>query len=349
MCKVELMGLTHAKVGSFLAGHGIVQSYRTDQLFKWIYHHKVLEFDEMGNLPGDMRSKLKKHASLSLPDEIDVHREGSAVRFVFSDGALDKRAVYEGVLITDTREDGKERTTACISSQAGCNLGCSFCATGQIGLIRNLTASEIIGQLFYMADYAKNTSPITNVVFMGMGEPLQNYENVLEAIEIINSDLAFGIGARRITVSTAGLVPEIRKLADSGFKVRLAISLNAPNDNLRQKLMPIAKRYTINEILDAAEYFYHATGRWVTLEYVMLSGVNDSIENAIELSEKISGKDVKVNLIPFNPVDGLGYSRSDTAVIQRFQAQLLANGITATIRNSQGSNIDAACGQLAGK
>lgn len=347
--KIELMGLGRANIVKFLRYHGIKQDYRADQILRWIYNHRVLEFEKMNNLPGRVRDVLIEHASLTLPPEVEVFKDYSTVKFVFSDANEENPAIFEAVLIKDQREDGKDRNTACISSQAGCNLQCTFCATGKMGLKRNLHQSEIIGQLFYIAEYVGIDKPITNVVFMGMGEPLQNLDNIISSIEIIKSNPGFGIGARKIVVSTAGIVPEIYKLAETGHKVRLAISLNASNDNLRQKLMPIANKYSIAETLEAAQAFYEATGRWVTLEYIMLADINDSMENAKELAEKISNFDVKVNLIPYNPVDGFEYSRSHPGTIQKFQAQLLANGITATIRNSQGSKIDAACGQLAGK
>ncbi|MFP4460283.1 MAG: 23S rRNA (adenine(2503)-C(2))-methyltransferase RlmN [Candidatus Zixiibacteriota bacterium] len=347
--KTEIMGLKRSKIIDFFNKNRIEQDYRADQILRWIYNHRVMDFEEMSNLPGRVRDVLKKNAKLTLPPEVEVFRDGGTIRFVFQDGNDDAPAVFEAVLITDERTDSQIRKTVCISSQAGCNLGCSFCATGRMGFKRNLTASEIIGQLYYIASYETEGQPITNVVFMGMGEPLQNLENVIDSIEIIKSDPGFGIGARKITVSSAGLVPEILKLAESGHKVRLAISLNASNDKLRKELMPIAERYSIDEILEAVETFYEATGRWVTLEYVMMEGINDSVENAKELAEKIGEHNVKVNLIPYNPVEGLDYRRPELGIIQQFQARLLANGVTATIRNSQGSNIDAACGQLAGR
>ena len=342
--KRDIFGLPDSDLIEFLKSIGEKQSYRAKQIVEWIYKNFVTDFSEMSNLPGRIRDKLEQYSFIGVPDNVEVMKgEGnSAVRFLFtaSDGAI-----YESVLIPEAGEEG--RNTACVSSQAGCKLGCKFCATGKLGFTRDLSRSEIIGQVWYMAQFTGQTLPITNVVFMGMGEPLLNLDNVISVIRILKSDLAYGIGSRRITVSTAGIVPGMKKLIAQDERVRLAVSLNAPTDFLRSKLMPIAKEYTIGEILQASQDFYEFSGRWVTMEYVMLASVNDSEKHAEQLAKTLRKWDVKVNLIPYNECESLNFKRPSPDKIQRFLAILLASGVTATVRNSQGADINAACGQLA--
>ncbi len=248
-----------------------------------------------------------------------------------------------------------ERGTLCISSQVGCALDCAFCATGAQGFNRNLSAAEIIGQVWH----ANQTLPrrdndeagfaVTNVVFMGMGEPLANYRNVVPAIELLISDLAYGISHRRVTVSTSGLVPTMDRLGDE-CNVSLAVSLHAPNDELRDELVPINKMHPLASLLEACwRYAAKRANRFITFEYIMLRGINDSLEHADQLYELLAGKPAKVNLIPFNPFEGNEFARSSADAILRFQNRLRQRGLVATTRKTRGEDIDAACGQLAGK
>ena len=246
-----------------------------------------------------------------------------------------------------------ERGTLCISSQVGCALDCAFCATGAQGFNRNLTASEIIGQVWHANQALPRRSngefAVTNVVFMGMGEPLANYRQIVPAIELLLSDLAFGLSRRRVTVSTSGIVPHIDKLGDD-CNVALAVSLHAPNDPLRDRLVPINKLHPIDTLLDACwRYAAKHANRFITFEYVMLRDVNDSLAHADELAELLEGNPAKINLIPFNPFDGNEFRRSAAATIRQFQDRLRQRGLVATTRKTRGDDIDAACGQLAGK
>jgi 23S rRNA (adenine2503-C2)-methyltransferase len=267
------------------------------------------------------------------------------VKWLFSSGS---GQAVESVFIPEPA-----RGTLCISSQVGCALDCSFCATGAQGFNRNLTVAEIVGQVWH----ANQTLPrrsngefaVTNVVFMGMGEPLANYRNLLPAIELLLSDLAYGLSRRRVTVSTSGIVPHIERLGDER-NVALAVSLHAPNDALRDTLVPINRIHPIAELLDACwRYAAKRANRFITFEYVMLRNVNDSLQQADDLAQLLAGRPAKVNLIPFNPFPGNAYERSSAEAIRQFQARLRHHGLVTTTRRTRGGDIDAACGQLAGK
>jgi len=237
-----------------------------------------------------------------------------------------------------------------VSSQVGCKFGCKFCATGKLGFSRNLSSTEIIGQIYEVKKYIEQGgNNLTNIVFMGMGEPLDNLDAVVDSIKVLTADVGFGIGHRKILVSTVGIPEKIEKLMTSGVKPKLAISLNAPNNRLRSKIMPISKKYPIESLFPLVQKYYKYSKRWVTFEYVMFAGVNDSLKFADELVRSIKDLPVKVNLIPFNEVDGIDFKRPDDRIVLRFQSYLLANSIVATIRQSKGRDISGACGQLAGK
>jgi len=285
---------------------------------------------------------------IELPEVLSQHgSKDGTIKWLFESGF---GQAVEAVFIPEP-----DRGTLCISSQVGCALDCAFCATGAQGFNRNLTAAEIIGQVWHAnqtlprrenddADFA-----VTNVVFMGMGEPLANYRSVVPAIELLISDLAYGISRRRVTVSTSGLVPNIDRLGDE-CNVSLAVSLHAPNNALRNELVPINKMHPIEELLDACwRYAEKRTNRFITFEYVMLRGVNDSVGHADELHALLDGKPAKVNLIPFNPFEGNEFARSAADTITHFQNRLRMKGLVATTRKTRGEDIDAACGQLAGK
>ena len=331
----------------FFSGLG-EKPFHARQLLCWVYQRGVTDFDAMTDLSKSLRQKLNEHAYVGLPEVLSQHDSSDGtVKWLFESGF---GQAVEAVFIPET-----DRGTLCISSQVGCALDCAFCATGAQGFNRNLSAAEIVGQVWHAnsvlprrandaADYA-----VTNVVFMGMGEPLANYRSVVPAIEILISDLAYGLSKRRVTVSTSGLVPNIDRLGDE-CNVSLAVSLHAPNDDLRDRIVPINKMHPIESLLEACwRYAGKRQNRYITFEYVMLDGVNDSLEHADQLYELLEGRPAKVNLIPFNPFSGNEFSRSPGQKIAAFQNRLRDRGIVTTIRKTRGEDIDAACGQLAGK
>jgi 23S rRNA (adenine2503-C2)-methyltransferase len=343
--KVNLIGLPQAALENFFAGIG-EKPFRARQLLQWIHQRNADDFDAMTDLSKGLRAKLGESATIRLPALLSeqASKDGT-IKWLFESGA---GQAVETVFIP---EPG--RGTLCISSQVGCALDCAFCATGAQGFNRNLSTAEIVGQVNYanrVLPPRPNGKPaVTNVVFMGMGEPLANYRNLLPALDLLLSDFSYGLSRRRITVSTSGIVPQIHKLGDD-CNVSLAVSLHAPNDELRNDLVPINKIYPISELLDACwAYAAKRANRFITFEYVMLRNINDSIEHAHELADLLRGKTAKVNLIPFNPFDGNEFRRSEPKVIAAFQAALREQGIVSTTRKTRGDDISAACGQLAGK
>ncbi len=320
--------------------------FRARQVMQWIYQRHVTDFDQMTDLSKKLREALKDEAEIGLPRIQSRHRSADGtVKWLFATGC---GQAVETVFIP---EPG--RGTLCISSQVGCALDCAFCATGAQGFNRNLTSAEIIGQVLVAnAELPRrdNGEPaVTNVVFMGMGEPLANYRNVIPALELLISDWAFGLSRRRVTVSTSGIVPHIDKLGDD-CNVSLAVSLHAPNDELRNRIVPINKLHPIADLLAACwAYAAKRANRFITFEYVMLRGVNDSLAHADELIGLLANRPAKVNLIPFNPFPGTAFKRSSAETIRHFQERLRQRGIVATTRRTRGDDIDAACGQLAGE
>ncbi|MBN1755573.1 23S rRNA (adenine(2503)-C(2))-methyltransferase RlmN [bacterium] len=338
MTKVELKGLSQSKLEAFFAEIG-ERPFRAKQLMKWLYFRFERDFDKMTDLSVPLRKKLQDSCQITdLELKKKLHSRDGASKFLF---VLPDGEYVESVLIPDNH-----RLTACLSTQVGCPLGCTFCATGNMGFARNLEAFEILGQFDFMARLMHPDRMITNVVFMGMGEPLLNTGNVLETIQILNSELGFEIGARKITLSTIGIPDQIEKLAQMGLKVRLAISLNAAEQTLRDKLMPGANKYPIKTLIKPITHYAQNSGRWVTMEYVMLDGINDSPENANQLVALVKDLPIKVNLIEYNTVPGIEYQPSPFKNMVFFQAYLLENQITATIRKSKGQEIAGACGQL---
>jgi 23S rRNA (adenine2503-C2)-methyltransferase len=345
--EVNLLGMPQGDLETLIAGFG-EKPFHARQIMRWMYQRGVTDFDEMTDLSKSLRQKLHDSTMIGLPDVLSQHdSKDGTVKWLFESGF---GQAVEAVFIPEP-----ERGTLCISSQVGCALDCAFCATGAQGFNRNLTAAEIIGQVWHAnqtlprrdnddADFA-----VTNVVFMGMGEPLANYRSVLPAVDLLISDLGYGISRRRVTVSTSGLVPQIDRLGDE-CNVSLAVSLHAPNNALRDELVPINKMHPIENLLDACwRYAEKRANRFITFEYVMLRGINDSIEHADQLSALLIGKPAKVNLIPFNPFDGNDFTRSAADTIAHFQSSLRKRGLVATTRKTRGEDIDAACGQLAGK
>ncbi len=315
--------------------------FRARQLMQWAYQRRVLDFSEMTDLSLRLRERLGAVAALRLPPVKSLEESADGTRKWLID--VGAQQAVETVFIPELN-----RGTLCVSSQAGCALNCTFCATGHQGFNRNLSAAEILGQIV-LASLELHPQRITNVVFMGMGEPLANYKNVLPVIQVLLNDHAFGLSRRRVTISTAGLVPQILRLAED-CNVALAVSLHAPTDELRDELVPINRIHPIAELLDACwRYAEVLASRQVTFEYVMLDGINDSLEQARQLAVLLKGKPAKVNLIPFNPFPGTHYRCSPTHVVDAFMQTLWSMGVVATVRRARGDDIAAACGQLAGR
>ena len=318
--------------------------YRAKQLWEWLWKKKARSFDDMSDLPKTFRAALADRTVLRplVLVEEQLSQDGT-VKCAFRtwDGH-----VVEGVLIpTPTR------LTACISSQIGCSLSCSFCATGKLKRVRNLDSQEIYDQVVLIDQLAikYHKEGLTNIVYMGMGEPLLNYANTLRSAERITAEDGLGMGARRITVSTAGIAKMIRKLADDGARFNLALSLHAANDAKRDRIMPINEHNSLSELKDALRYYTRTTRKEVTFEYILLRGFNDSLADAQELVKYASDVHAKVNLIEYNPIDSGGFGRTDAKDAEAFQQYLDRKGIIARIRRSRGRDIDAACGQLANK
>jgi 23S rRNA (adenine2503-C2)-methyltransferase len=365
--RINLLGLTRAELEAFVSNLG-QKPFRARQLMKWIYKHGVADFDRMTDLARDFRARLAECAEVRPPEIVttQVSADGTRKWMLRAPGPDEEEgegdgATEQAIEMVFIPEPG--RGTLCISSQVGCALDCSFCSTAQQGFNRNLATAEIVGQVWLAnLELAKDASSrgedgfvplaeriVTNVVFMGMGEPLANYRNVVPAMELMLDDLGFELSRRRVTLSTSGLAPQILKLAEE-CNVALAVSLHAPNDGLRDQLVPINRKHRIAELLDACWiYLEKQNGRSITFEYVMLDGVNDQERHARELIELLRGREAKVNLIPFNPFPGTRYRRSPPQVISRFRDLLNANGVIATTRRTRGDDIDAACGQLVGR
>lgn len=317
------------------------KKYRADQVLKWIYRKRAQTFAEMTDLAKPERELLSTLFTLAGPRIVRTEQSRDGTRkFLLQ---LEDGHTVESVLIPD-----EDRLTLCISSQAGCQQACRFCLTGRGGFIRNLKAHEIAGQVLEASRVADRDGArgITNIVLMGMGEPLANYDEVVRALEIITGEKGLGFSPRRVTLSTDGLVPEIARLGKSGMKVNLAVSLNATTDDVRNEIMPVNRRYPLADLLAACRRFPLEPRRRITFEYVLLRGVNDSAEDAERLARLLRGIRCKVNLIPFNPFPGSEYRRPDEASIRRFQKILLDNHYTAPVRESRGRDISAACGQL---
>ena len=340
--KLNLLGFSHESLVEFF-GSIKQPKFRASQMMKWIHQRGVLDFMEMTDFSVDLRQQLAELAIAKPPEVEDclISPEGTKKYLI----KLDSGSMIEMVIIPE-----RKRLTLCISSQAGCALQCTFCATGAQGFERNLTRDEIIGQLWIANFHKKSSQQISNVVFMGMGEPLLNVAPVLSSISIMQHQNAYGLSKRRITLSTSGIVPEIKKLA-SQTDVSLAISLHAANDQLRDEIVPINKKYPLSQLIDSCkEYLMNQSKRkTITIEYILIDGVNDSVEHARQLVRILKGLSCKVNLIPFNPFDGCNYLRSQEKVIKNFKEYLIAKGVITTLRITRGDAIDGACGQLVGK
>lgn len=342
---MNLLGMPVGELEAYFESLG-EKPFRARQLSQWIYQREVVDFSAMTDLSKALRQKLADSATIELPECLS-RRDSSdgTVKWLFSSGS---GQAIETVFIPEAN-----RGTLCISSQVGCALDCAFCATGAQGFNRNLNAAEIIAQVYYaIAELPRrdNGEPaVTNIVFMGMGEPLANYRNVLPVVRLLLSDYAYGLSRRRVTISTSGIVPHIDRLADD-CNVSLAVSLHAPNDELRDRIVPINKLHPIDVLLDSCwRYAAKHSNRFITFEYVMLRDVNDSLAHADQLAALLKGKPAKVNLIPFNPFDGNEFRRSAAETIRAFQERLRSRDLVVTTRKTRGDDISAACGQLAGQ
>src|SRR5258706_12895082 len=341
----NLLGMTLPEMTAFFAGLD-EKPFRAKQVFRWIHHFGVDNFEAMTDLAKSLREKLPQVAAISPPRLMTEQASRDGTRKWLLDVGTGN-----GIEVVFIPED--ERGTLCVSSQVGCALDCTFCSTGKQGFNRNLTSAEILGQLWW-ANRALGRDPkgeriVSNVVMMGMGEPLANFDNVTAAMDVMLDDHGYGLSRRRVTLSTSGVVPNLRKLKEA-LPVALAVSLHAPNDELRSRIMPINQAYPIAALIDACnDYLEVAPRDFITFEYVMLKGVNDAPEHARELVKVLADVPSKVNLIPFNPFPDSGFSRTDATRTRRFQQILLDAGFVATVRKTRGDDIDAACGQLAGQ
>ena len=320
---------------SYLEDNGY-SKFVSKQIYDWIYKKRVFDFDKMSNIKLELREQLKKDFDISMLKLVRRQTSKETNKYLFE---LDDGNLIESVLM---RHD--YGLSVCVSSQIGCNMGCSFCESGRLKKVRDLFPGEIVRQILMIEDDVGTR--ISSVVVMGIGEPFDNYDNIMDFIRIINSPFGIAIGARHITVSTSGLVPMIKRYAEEDLQTNLAISLHAPNDELRNKIMKVNKAYNIGELIAAINEYIEKTNRRVTIEYVMLSMVNDSEENANELADLLRGMNVYVNLIPYNETSHIEYKKSPNDRVMKFYDTLKRRGINVTVRREFGGNIDAACGQL---
>ncbi|WP_446899463.1 23S rRNA (adenine(2503)-C(2))-methyltransferase RlmN [Clostridium sp. LBM24168] len=313
-------------------------SFRANQIMDWIYRNNIWNFDKMENVPVTLRQLLKKIFYIGIPKLVKYYesRKRDTIKFLYR---YDDGNVIETVVMKYNRGN-----SICVSTQVGCRMGCSFCASTIGGMVRNLSSGEIMSQILISQKIIEDR--ISNVVLMGSGEPLDNYDNVIKFIDIINADYSLNIGQRHITLSTCGIVPKIIELAHKNLQITLAISLHSPENTLRRQMMPVANKYSIKEIIDACRYYIEKTGRRVSFEYALVKGVNDSDKHAHELVEILKGILCHVNLIPINDVKEKDYMKSSKNDIEKFLRILSRNGIETTIRKEMGADIDAACGQL---
>ncbi len=346
--KMNLIGLPEAKLVAFFESIG-EKKFRAIQVMKWIHQYGADNFDDMSNVSKDLRAKLKNIAEIRPPEVVQQFDSTDGTRKFLI------RVAGGNVIETVFIPDG-DRGTLCVSSQVGCSLDCSFCATGKQGFNRDLTAAEIIGQVWIAAKsfgqlQANGPRRVTNVVMMGMGEPLLNFDNVVDSMNLMMHDNAYGISKRRVTLSTSGVVPQLDRLSQF-TDACLAISLHAPNDELRNELVPINRKYPIAMLLDSAKRYIEAmpdTHRKITIEYTLIDQVNDRPHHAHQLAELLREVPVKINLIPFNPFNLSNYKRVSNNALRKFQDILMEAGYITTVRTTRGDDIDAACGQLAGQ
>ena len=337
MEKIDIKSLNYEELIEFMTEMG-EKPFRGKQIYEWLHKKAAMSFGEMTNISKALQQKLEGKSYIAQTTMLEklVSKDNATTKFLF---ALKDGSVIESVLMKYNHGN-----SVCISSQVGCRMGCNFCASTLGGLERNLTVSEMLGQIYAIQNISGER--VSNVVVMGTGEPMDNYDNFVKFVRMLTDDKGYNIGQRNITVSTCGIVERIRQLAEEQLHITLAISLHAPNDEARKKLMPIANKYTIKEVLAACDYYFEKTGRRVSFEYSLVQGENDSEEFARELGALLKGKNCHVNLIPVNPIKERNYKDSTPAFVQKFKNTLENLGINVTIRREMGRDIDAACGQL---
>lgn len=336
MKKQHLIGLTPAEFEQIMIDSGEPR-FRADQLLSWIYKKRISNFDDMTNVSKSFRNKLTENFAIGIVslEKSVASQDQSTHKFLFR--------LSDGLCVESVYMIEKNRRTVCLSSQVGCALNCRFCATGKMGFKRDLQAGEIVDQLIFMSRFFNED--VTNVVIMGMGEPFLNYNNVIKACDIISNDRCIAIGKRKITISTSGIIPEIKRFADEGHKYKLAISLNAANNETRSQLMPVNKKYPVGELMNTVRYYFNKSKRRVTFEYVLIQGINDSAEDAEALRRLIHDLPCKINIIPYNETDE-HFRRSEENKINEFIKPFLNMNVVISVRRSKGAEINAACGQL---
>ena len=334
----NIFGITYNDLETYFINNGD-KKFRTTQLYDFLYKKRVYDLNIMNNIPNTTKEKLRNDFDFSFIKILKKQEDEDVKKYLFE--LADGNRIESVLMFHDYG------TSLCVSSQVGCNMGCAFCESGRLKKVRNLETYEIVEQLLLIEKDAK--VKITHVVVMGIGEPFDNYDNVMNFIRIITSNKGIDMGSRHITVSTCGVIPGIMKFMDDFNQVNLAISLHAPNDEIRNKIMPISKAYKLNDLMDTIKLYIAKTNRRVTFEYIMLDGVNDSLENAKELAKLIKGMNCYVNLIPYNETENIAFKRSKKVQILAFYDILKKNNIAVTIRREFGGKVDAACGQLRAK
>ena len=335
--KVDVKSLNLKELEEFLLSLG-EKKFRAKQIYEWMHIHHVTSFDEMTNLSKNLRETLKEKADLIVLEEelVQISKIDGTRKYLF--------ALADGNMIESVLMKYKHGNSVCVSSQVGCRMGCRFCASTLDGLVRNLTPSEILEQIYRIQESIGER--ISNVVVMGSGEPMDNYDNIVKFIELLTDEHGLHISQRNLTVSTCGLVPRMKQLADLKLQITLALSLHASSQEKRKELMPVANSYELSEVLDACRYYFDKTGRRITFEYSLVGGVNDTDEDAERLAKLVSGMNCHINLIPVNPIKERDYVQSNHEEILKFKNKLEKNGINVTIRREMGRDIDGACGQL---
>lgn len=335
--RVDLKSLNSSELIEYIESLG-EKKFRANQLYQWMHEKLVTNFDDCLNIPAKLRDNLKENAYLMAlePIRVQTSQIDGTQKYLFK--------LYDGNVIESVLMKYHHGNSVCISSQVGCKMGCRFCASTLDGCVRNLTPSEMLDQVYRIQSISGER--VSNIVIMGSGEPMDNYDNVIKFLELINSEKGLNISLRNLTVSTCGLVPKIRELADLELQITLAISLHAPNDELRKTMMPMANKYSIEEIMDACRYYLDKTGRRISFEYSLVKGVNDTKECASQLIDLVHGLNCHINLIPVNPIKERDYEQSNKDAIMAFKNKLEKCGINVTIRREMGRDIDGACGQL---